>query len=122
MLFCAICTRNQAYQTRIQLAVLDYNAHLCRDKSVNKEGIEIYSCKFRKQTKKWDATPVLECKKYPHISRFQTAVELEYQQRDKALRSKVQSPYDHPVMIKKTIGNSQPVSTCEIVQRKCSRF
>lgn len=32
------------------------------------------------------------------------------------------SPYDHPTSIAKTIRNSQPVSTNEIVQRKLSRF
>lgn len=114
--------RNQAYQTRIQLAVLDYNAHLCRDKAINKEGVQIYNQKFQKQTKKWDATPLLECKKYPHISRLQKAVELEYEQCNKTLRSKTQSPHDNPTMIQKTIGNSQPELTCEIVIKKCSRF
>ena len=48
--------RNQSYQARIQLSVLDYNAHINRDKAKNKEGDTIYARKFRKQTKKWDAS------------------------------------------------------------------
>ena len=67
--------RNQAYQTRIQLAILDYNSHLNRVQAQNKGGIQIHSRKFQKQTKKWDATPVMEQKKYPHISFLMKAIE-----------------------------------------------
>ena len=56
--------RNQSYHTRVQLAVLDHNAHLDREKAKNKTGEIIYNRKFRKQTKKWDATPSMESKKY----------------------------------------------------------
>jgi len=114
--------RNQAYQTRVQLAVLDYNSHLTREKAKNKDGIQIYNRKFRKQTKKWDATPVLECKKYPHIPKLMKDIELEYKNRDNALRVQVESPYDNPTAIQKTIGNSQPEATSEIVQKKRTRF
>ena len=114
--------RNMAYQTRVQLAVLDYNSHLCRDKAKNKDGVQIYNRKFRKQTKKWDATPVLECKKYPHIPELMTNIELEYKNHDTALRIQVQSTYDNPSSIQKTIGNSQPDTTSEIVRKKFSRF
>ena len=41
--------RNQSYQARIQLSVLDYNAHINRNKAKNKEGDIIYARKFRKQ-------------------------------------------------------------------------
>ena len=106
----------------MQLAVLDYNSHLNRDKAKNKDGVQIYNRKFCKQTKKWDVTPVLECKKYPHIPELMNTIELEYKDRDNALRVQVQSPYDNPASIQKTIGNSQPEPTSEIVRKKCSRF
>lgn len=111
-----------AYQTRVQLAVMDYNSHLSRDKAKNKDGIQIYNRKFRKQTKKWDATPVLECKKYPHIPDLMKEIELEYKNHDTALRVQVQSSYDNPSSIQRTIGNSQPETTSEIVHKKRSRF
>ena len=42
-----LCYRNQSHNTRIQLAVLDYNAHLDREKAKNKCGDVIpYSGKF----------------------------------------------------------------------------
>ena len=86
--------RNLAYQTRVQLAILDYNSHLSREKAKNKDGIQMYNRKFRKQSKKWDATPVLECKKYPHIPDLMKEIELEYKNHDTALRVPVQSLYD----------------------------
>ena len=61
-----LCYGNQSYNTRIQLAVLDYNAHLDSEKAKNKCGDVIYNRKFRKQTKKWDATPSLVSKKYDY--------------------------------------------------------
>ena len=106
--------RNMAYQTRVQLAVMDYNSHLSQEKAKNKNGIQIYNQKFCKQTRKWDATPVLECKKYPHIPDL---MKVEYKNRDTALRIQVQSSYDNPSSIQKTIGNSQPKTTSEIVQK-----
>ena len=106
----------------MQLAVLDYNSHLNRDKAKNKDGVQIYNRKFRKQTKKWDVTPVLECKKYPHIPELMNTIELEYKDRDNALRVQVQSPYDNPASIQKTIRNFQPELTSEMVRKKCSRF
>jgi len=69
-LICLLCllkwlfVRNQSYNARIQLAVLDYNAHLDHGQAKNKEGNVIYNRKFQKQTKKWDATPSLVSKKY----------------------------------------------------------
>ena len=118
----SVLYRNQAYQTRVQLAVLDYNSHLSREKAKNKDGIQMYNRKFRKQTKKWDATPVFECKKYPHIPELMKDIELEYKNRDSALRVQVQLPYDNPMSIQKTIGNSQPEATSEIIRKRCSRF
>ena len=49
-------------------------------------------------------------------------IELEYKNHDTALRVQVQSSYDNPTSIQKTIGNSQPETTSEIVRKKRSRF
>ena len=101
---------------------MDYNAHLSRGKAKNKEGIHIYSRKFRKQMKKWDATPTLEHTKYPHIPSLMKGIERQHQQRDTVLRNPVQSPYNQPMSIQKTIGNSQPEATSEILRKKRSQF
>ena len=61
------CYRNQSYHTRIQLAVLDHNAHLDRPQAQSKHGEYMYSRKFHKQTKKWDTTPTLTKKKYEYL-------------------------------------------------------
>ena len=56
--FCLFCYRNQSYHTRVQLAVLNHNFHANRDQAQNKSGENLYSRKFREQTKKWDITPI----------------------------------------------------------------
>ena len=114
--------RNQSYHTRIQLAVLDHNAHLDRDKAKNKNGEVIYNRKFRKQTKKWDATPSLEKKKYTYMPDLMNRIENQHVLSTRNLKRAQPSPYDQPNHIAKTIANSQPESTKEIVQKKQSRF
>ena len=59
--------RNQAYEARIQLAVLDYNNHNRRDLAKNKDGNYTYHRKYRKAFKKWDTTATLESKKYQYV-------------------------------------------------------
>lgn len=114
--------RNQSYHSRIQLAVLDHNAHLDRDKAKNKNGEVIYNRKFRKQTKKWDATPSLEKKKYSYIPDLMNRIEKQHVLSTRNLKKAQPCPYDQPNQIAKTIANSQPESTKEIVQKKQSRF
>ena len=46
-----LCNRNQSYNTRIQIAVLNYNAHLDCEKAKTKCGDVVYIQKFQKQTK-----------------------------------------------------------------------
>ena len=58
------CYRNQSYHTRIQLAILDHNAHLDRQHVLNEYENYMYCRKLHKQTKKWDITPTLSKKKY----------------------------------------------------------
>jgi len=54
--------RNQAYETRIHLAILDHNGHNQREKAKNTSGDLVYQRKYQKQSKKWDVTNVLEPK------------------------------------------------------------
>ena len=56
--------RNQAYDARIQLAVLDYNNHNRRDLAKKKDGNYTYHRKYQKASKKWYTTATLESKKY----------------------------------------------------------
>ena len=66
-----LCTyRNQAYQTRIQLSILDHNKHCQREHMRSKDGNLLYHRKYRKQSKKWDVTPTLIRKKYEYIHRL----------------------------------------------------
>ena len=67
--------------------------------------------------KKWDATPTPEHKKYPHIPSLMKDIERQHQQRDIALRNPVQLLHDQPASIQKTIGNSQPEATSEIIRK-----
>lgn len=73
---------------------------------------------FVSRPREWDATPVLESKKYPHIPDLMKEIELEYKNHDTALKVQVQSSYDNPLSIQETIGNSQPETTSEIVRKK----
>ena len=102
--------RNQAYQTRTQLSILDYNSHFSRDQAKMKGGIQIYNKKFWKQTKNGTyATPVLEQKKYPHIPSLMKAIEKHHQPRDTVLRNTIQSPYDQTSAIQGTPSQKLPV-------------
>ena len=52
---------------RVQLAVLDHNAHLERAAATNIRGEQLYHRKYRKQSKMWDATPLKDRKGYKYI-------------------------------------------------------
>lgn len=119
---CVIYSRNQAYQARVQLAVMDYNAHLGRDKAKNKSGDIIYNRKFRKQTKKWDATPALKDKQFTYIPELMEVIKSQHISSSSSLKKGLPSRHDHPTSIQKTIANTPPTSTNEIVRKKQSRF
>ena len=54
-----------AYRSRIQLAVIDHNAHLSRSQRIHIETEAYqYHRKYHKQTKNWDVVRVLEAKEY----------------------------------------------------------
>ena len=117
-----ICSRNQAYQARVQLAVLDYNAHLGRDKAKNKAGNIIYNRKFRKQSKKWDATPTFKQKQFAYIPELMNMIKFQHVSSCSGLKKGLPSHYDRPSSIQQTIANAPPASTDEIVRKKQSRF
>ena len=115
--------RDQSYICRIQLAVLDHNNHLNQDKARNKQGDLMYARKFRKQTKKWDVTPVKERKEYSYIP----ALLKEIENRRTSLphgtvKQKRPIPSDHPTRLQPTIGNSIPDDTSCIARNKRSCF
>ena len=64
---------SQGYETSVKLAVLDHNAHLQRNHITKQDGTKVYHRKYRKQTKKWDVTPVLE-EKYEYIPEIMECV------------------------------------------------
>ena len=114
--------RNQAYQARIQLAVLDNNAHCTRDPAYNKSGAALYARKYRKQSKKWDATPIKKRKDYNYMPKIIDTIEEQQYNFSGPLKKKRPLPQGHPAHIQATIGDSQPTSTSIIVQNKRSRF
>ena len=79
----------------------------------------MYNRKFRKQTK---ATPSLEKKKYKYIPKLIREIEKQHILSNKNLKKGQPSRHDHPKHIAKTIANTQPESTKEIVLKKQSRF
>ena len=114
--------RNQAYISRIQLAVLDHNHHINRETKRNKNGEVLYQRKYRKQTKRWDVTPLLVSKDYSYIPRLMEAISRERANSDENLKHKQAKPLDHPSNIQKTIGHRPPEKTSELVANKRSRF
>ena len=114
--------RNESYTARIRLAVIDYNAHVERPIATNKEGEVIYHRKYRKQTKKWDITPVRCQKKYSYMKDLVAEILRLREESDQITRSKVALISIHPRNIQLTIGHVQPPETSEILSNKQSRF
>ena len=113
------CTgRNQAYHTRIELAVFDHNTHVKRDHARNKKGDLVYHRKYRKQSKKWDVTPTLTTKKFLYIPKLLHEIDLERESHGNRNKSSVVLPSYHPAQIQSTIGHTEPLATSEIVAKK----
>ena len=96
LLLLYVCCRNMAYQTRVQLTILDHNNHLQRGKAVTKSGDIVFHRKYRKQSKKWDASPTMNRKTYLYIP---TILKLIIEKRISAsitLKHSVVVPEDHP--------------------------
>lgn len=114
--------RNQGYEARVKLAAVDHNAHLQRGHVTNAKGEKTYHRKYRKQTKKWDVTPVMENKKYEYIPELMESVCLMCHQTTFTLRSKNVLAEDHPSRRQATIAHTAPSSTDELIRNKRSRF
>ena len=114
--------RNESYIARIRLAVIDYNVYVERPIARNKEGDIIYHRKYRKQTKKWDVTPVQCPKKYSYMKDLVAEILKLRELSDQTTRSKVALISNHPCNIQLTIGHIQPPETSEILSTKQSRF
>ena len=61
-------------------------------------------------------------KKFPYIPNLMKQLESEWCVSTCLLKTAKRSPYDEPTRIQSTIGNTQPLSTAEIVHAKASRF
>jgi len=110
-----LCFRNESYLARCQLAVLDHNEHTERQTAVNKSGDVIYHRKYRKQTKKWDASPVRCDKAYKYVPELIQYIFEERKMSDHGLKHKRIRPQEHPVNIQGTIAHTIPEITSEIV-------
>ena len=104
----------------MQLAVLDYNAHLQWKIAENKQGEIVYQRKYRKQTKKWDVTPV-QTKKYKYMDKLKKEI-MKQREHSVETRSKPALPDNHPNNIQATIGHVPPSNTKELAAKKLSRF
>ena len=102
--------------------MLDHNAHLQRGHATNAKGDKTYHRKYRKQTKKWDITPVMETKNYGYIPELMEGVRLIRRQTTITLRSKTVLVEDHPSRRQATIAHIAPNSTDELIKNKRSRF
>ena len=89
--------RNQEYEAHVKLAALYHKAYLQRGHMTDTKGEKTYHQKYRKQTKKWDVTPVMENKKYECIPELIKSVRLMRHQTTFTLCSKNVLAEDHPL-------------------------
>ena len=102
--------------------MLDHNAHSEREAAVDKKGDQLYHRKYRKQSKKWDATPLKSNKTYKYINELVQAVFEERMVSVSSIKRPMTLPEDHPANIQHTIAHLQPDNTTDIVKNKKSRF
>lgn len=114
--------RNEGYLTRVQLAILDHNAHTERSVAVNRKGNTIYHRKYRKQTKKWDVTAVKSTKEYKYIPDLMQQIFEERMMSAAPLKQPITLAQDHPAKRQRTIAHTQPDETVNIATNKSSRF
>ena len=111
-----------AYQTRVQLAILDHNNHLQRGQAATKSGDTMFHRKYRKQSKKWDATPTMNQKAYQYIPTIIRAIVEKRTCESITLKHSIIVPEDHPTRIQDTIAHVPPTATHDIIRNKRSRF
>ena len=102
--------------------MLDHNAHSEQEAAVSTIGEQLYHQKYRKQSKKWDATPLKAAKKYKYIPKLIQAVFEERKASIASLKRCATLSDNHPVNIQHTIAHLPPDNTLDIVKNKKSRF
>ena len=122
MLYYIIFTRNQVYRAQVQLAVLDHNAHAGREVAKNEKGEQIYHRKYRKQTKKWDATATKQIKEFTYSTELMDTIMAERKTSCAPLKRRRHVDDDNPTNIQATIAHIAPLHTQDIVTNKRSRF
>ena len=100
----------------------DHNQHTKCNNQLNKTEEIIYQRKYRKQSKKWDTTPLLEKMKYKYIPELILAITTQQEQPSANLKKKITTPSSNPSRIQKTIAHRPPVDMHELVASKRSRF
>ena len=103
-----VCFRNNSYLAHCQLALLDHNEHTQRENAVSKSGNVIYHRKYRKQSKKWDASPVKCEKAYKYVPELIQYIFEERNISDHGLKGKRIRPLEHPTNIQRTIAHTIP--------------
>ena len=123
-MFCIFITinRHQAYHTRMQLAVLNHNAHTRWQQYQNKDGENVFHRKYRKSSKQWDATPVTEKKKYDYLPKLMEEIRQHRKMLTHSLKYILPLSHDNPSRIQPNIGHTQPDLTKQIVLNKHSHF
>ena len=112
-----------AYRARIQLAVLDHNAHIGRNPKCYTDSQEFqYHRRYRKQTKNWDAVKVMESKEYKQITDLSNEVYKYWEESEFNMKKRSVIPGNHPCNIQHTIAHTQPPETNVIVVNTKSRF
>jgi len=86
------------------------------------KGEQRYHRKYRKQSKRWDVTPVKTKKEYKCIPELMAAIFQARKESDDSLKSRKRLREDHPAHIQQTIAHCPPDHTVDIVTKKRSRF
>ena len=100
----------------MQLAVLDYNAHLERETAKNRQGENVYQRKYRKQTKKWDVTPAWTKKEYKYMDELKKEITKQRKHSGLTTRSKPALP-DSNIQ-----GHVPPCNTKELAEKNFQDF
>ena len=114
---------DSAYRARIQLAVLDHNAHTIRapKQRADSQGY-LYHRRYRKQTRNWDVVKVMERKEFDYIPEMLEVKTKFWKETACTTRKRTTLPDNHPSRIQRTIAHTEPPDTHTIVQNKQSRF
>jgi len=98
--------RDEAYRSRILLAVLDHNSHLSRLPKQNSDSSLQYHRRFRQQTKNWDVVRVLEKKQYEYMPQLLQQIVDHCTSSDYLMKnSHCAAKTNHPSCIQPTIAN-----------------